>query len=111
MSTLSTHGQAVPVPQAPVGADVHETLDVHRHLSAQGTFDLELVLDDIPYLCRLLVGEIPCLRIKGHFRLSKDLASARTTDSEYVCQSDLDMLIVGYINSNYTRHKKLLPSN
>src|SRR5262249_30673730 len=41
VSALATHGQALAVADAAVGADVHQPLDVHRDLAPQVALDLQ----------------------------------------------------------------------
>src|SRR5262249_15298199 len=56
LRALPVHGQAAAVPQAPIGADVHQALDVHGVLTAQRALHLVLALDERAQLARVLVA-------------------------------------------------------
>src|SRR5262249_23065039 len=47
VGALPPYGQTAPVSDAPVAADVHQPLHVHRDLATQVTLDLDLPLDDV----------------------------------------------------------------
>jgi len=56
---LASYRQTSTVPETTVATDVHETLDVGVHLGAQGTFCLEIGLDQLPDIGYFLI--IPVL--------------------------------------------------
>ena len=105
MSPLTMTGQPVPVPETAVAADIHQPLDIHRSLSPERTLDRVIVLDDLPYPRSLLVGQLLRLRHDGYSGLFEDLEGTRATYTEDIGQRDLDMLAVGYIDSDYSRHR------
>jgi hypothetical protein len=105
MGALPPARQTVPVTETAIGPDIHEALDIDRHFTAQRTLDLELVLYDIPYLDGLILGEIPRLHAERHIGLLKNSPGAGTPYSEDIGQSDLDVLVVGNIDSDYSRHR------
>src|SRR3546814_20892205 len=48
LGALAAHRQALAVPQAAVAAEVHEALDVHRHVAAQVALHHELAFHGHP---------------------------------------------------------------
>jgi hypothetical protein len=105
MCPLPPARQAVTVAKTAVGPDIHEAFDIDRHFATQGPLDLELVIDDVPDLDRLILGQIPRFHTERHVRLLEDLAGTRTSYPEDVGQGDLDVFVVGNIDSDYTRHR------
>jgi hypothetical protein len=105
MGALPMYRQPVPVAQAAVRANIHEAFDIYRHLAAQGTFDLEIILDDIPDPDGLLLGEILRLELEGDLRLLKNFPGTGPSDTEDRGQCNLNVLVVGQIDSDYSRHK------
>ena len=67
---LAANGQAAPVAQAAVRADLGETLDVERDLAAKVAFDpaLQLLRDDIAQLADLRVAQILGAGVGGDAR-------------------------------------------
>src|SRR3546814_9055764 len=47
LGALAAHRQALAVTQTAVAAEVHEALDVHRHVAAQVALDHELAVDGL----------------------------------------------------------------
>src|SRR6056297_3772271 len=45
VGALAAHGQAAAMPQAAVAAEVHQALDVDRHLAAQVALDAHVAVD------------------------------------------------------------------
>jgi hypothetical protein len=54
---LAAHRQAAAVTEAAVAAQVHQALDVHRHLAAQVAFDRQLA-DLVADLLQVAVGQV-----------------------------------------------------
>src|SRR5207237_1144573 len=107
---LPADGQAAPVPQAAVTADVHQTLDVHLRALAQIALDLALAFDDRADAPQLLLVQIAHARIGVHARRFEDRVRARAPDAVNVRQTDLDALVNREIDANHTSHS-LTPKN
>ena len=105
MRPLTVTGQPVPVPETAITADIHQPLDIHRSFRPEGTLDCVITLDDLPYPRCLLIGKFLCLCHQRNPGLRKDLDSTRIAYSEDISQCDLNMLVVGYIDSDYSRHR------
>ena len=58
LRALSADGQAQAVTDASVAADIHQTLDVHLILTAQFTFGLVLLGNDVTDNLLLVVGPV-----------------------------------------------------
>src|SRR5207245_8532167 len=56
---LAPHGQASPVAQTGIAADLHLALDVLGDFPAQVTLDLEVLVDPRPQPSDLFLGQIP----------------------------------------------------
>ena len=68
LRALSADGQAGTVTDASVAADIHQTLDVHLNFTAQLTFGLVLLGDDVTDDLLLVVG--PVLHFLAGFNAS-----------------------------------------
>ena len=69
---------------ATIAADVHQTLDVHLNFTAEFTFSLILVRNDVTDGILLFVG--PILNFLGRFNacLAQDLLCERSSNAENV---------------------------
>src|SRR5260221_2250282 len=108
LRALPVHRQAAAVPQPPVGADVHEALDVHRLLAAERAFDLVLALDERAQLAGVLVRERLRARVRGDARLLEQALRRRRADAEDVGERDLDALFHREIDACDACHGCLL---
>src|SRR5476649_2747455 len=90
--------------RAPIRADVHQSLDVHRDLRAQCAFDAILLLDDLTELVHVGVGEIADAKRRVDSRLFHYLQGGRSSDAEDVGQSDLNLLVAREIDARNTSH-------
>ena len=69
---------------APVAADVHEALDVHRDFSAQGALDAKVLLDRLTQPVHVRVVQIANSLLGVDAGRSEDPAGGRATDAEDV---------------------------
>src|SRR5262249_38700881 len=94
------------VAEPPVGADLHESLDVQRHLAAEVTLDPppELLGDDVAQLPDLGVGELAGTRVGGHLRQRQDALGGGRPDAEDVGERDLDALVTRDVDAGDTSH-------
>src|SRR4051812_10289548 len=86
-----------------VAADVHQSLDVHRGLAAQVTFDGELG-DLVADLFQIGVAQVLHLLGVGDARRFADLAGARAADAEDGRQADLCVLVRRDVDASNTCH-------
>src|SRR5437660_7605570 len=101
---LAAHGQAPPVAQAAVAADVHQPLDVHLGALPEVALDLALTLDDLADAVELRLVQVAHAHVGADLRLLEDGVRARAPDSVDVRQSDLDPLVDRQVNADYTSH-------
>src|SRR5690606_27249218 len=105
---LAAHRQAAPMAQAAIAAEVHQPLDVHRHLAAQIALDGEPA-DLGTNLLHLGVGQVLHLGGTGDAGGRADALGRGAADTVDRGQPDLDVLLVRDIDIGYTRHA-VLPS-
>src|SRR5436309_817415 len=58
MRALTAHRQPTAVPKAAITAEIHQPLDVHRHLAAQIAFHKIIAIDGLADLDHFRLGEI-----------------------------------------------------
>src|SRR5262245_53446722 len=109
VGALAAHGQAAAVAEPPVAADVHEQLDVLRHLAAEVALHLVVALDHLANPYGLALAELVGSGVGRDVRLLADLARTGAPDSEDIGQRNLDALVPGEIDSGDTRHRAPLP--
>jgi hypothetical protein len=92
------------MPQSPVTADIHQTLDACLHLAARRTFHLEILGDDVTDACNFIVIPTADALVEIDFRLLKNGLRRRIADAVYIRQRDNTAFVFGEINSGYTCH-------
>jgi len=97
------------VADAPVGADLGQSLDRLLPVAAQVTLDLEIRVDVVAELRDLFVGEVLDLRVRVEAELGGDLARRGLADSVDVGQPDLEPLLVRKVDSGDTCDGSALP--
>src|SRR5206468_1469800 len=102
--TLTARRQTLAVTQPAVAAQVHQALDVHRHLAAEVTLDLVGVLDDLADLARLVLGEVLGAGGEVDARLGDDVVRGLVADPVDVLQRDHSALVRGKIDAGDTSH-------
>ena len=93
MRPLSAHRQTAPVSQAPIAAEVHQPLDVHRHFASQISLDHVLAVDHLADLQDLLVGQLRHPPGVGDSDLCHDFLGLGGPDSMDVLQRNNDALV------------------
>jgi hypothetical protein len=93
MRALAVHGQVAAVPQAPVGADLHQPLHVHGDVLAEVALDAALAVDDAGDAADLLFGEILHPHVRLDARLGDDARAARVADAVDVGERHLHPLL------------------
>src|SRR5207237_790594 len=99
LGALSTHRQPAAMAQSAVRADVHQALDVHRHLAAQGALDLELALDDAAQPAGVLVAQALHPHRAVHSGLRQDPLRRGAADPVTVGERDVDALLVRQVDA------------
>jgi hypothetical protein len=101
---LPAHWQTAPVSQATVGANVHQTLDVHLHALAQIAFDLALSVNHGANPAQIFLAQIPDLNVAIYLCFIEDRRRTRSADSVNVCKANLCALIGRKIYTCNTSH-------
>src|SRR6266516_6544972 len=81
LGALSPHREVAPMSHAPVGADVHQALDVLAHLAPQVALDLVAAVDDLSEPVDLVLGQVARARVGRDAGGGQDLACSRGTDA------------------------------
>jgi hypothetical protein len=95
--------QTTPVPDSPVRAEIHKSLDVHRSFSAKVALHGEF-RDDVSELRDFRFAQILDLNCRIYFGHLACKAGAIAADTKDMRQSDDDLFINGDVNTGYTSH-------
>src|ERR1700722_3110962 len=104
LGPLAAHGQATPVAEAAIRADVGQSLDVARNLSPQVALDLDPAVDRVAQGLLIGLGEVLDPNVRIAPRLLQYLLGRRQTDAIDVRQRDLDALLARQIDPGDTCH-------
>src|SRR5213594_2813568 len=109
VGALAAHRQSLAVPRPAVRPDVHQSLDVHRHLGPQRALDLVVPLNHLPQACHLGVAQVAHSRVRTDPRLGENLLRVRGSDAEDIRKGVLDFLVARQIHARNTCHSLPLP--
>src|ERR1035437_1449562 len=101
---LTADRKSTTVTGAAVGADIHQSLDVHRDFRAQRPFDAILLLDHLTELVPVGVAQVADPQRCVDPRRFHDFQGGRTSDPEDIGQSDLNLLVLREIDARNTSH-------
>src|ERR1019366_9148935 len=104
MGALPARRQAAAMTDAAVRADVHQALDVHRDLGAQGTFNAIGLLDLLAETVHVRVREILDALVGADPGRRDDAARGLATDAVDVGKADLDLFLPREIDAGYACH-------
>jgi len=105
---LSSYRQALSMSQPTITAYIHEPFDVQGNFRPKTSFYLVLVLDYVPEFTDFFGRKIVRFFVRIDFRLFADLFGRRSSYTEDIGQSHIEML-VGKVNTSNTSHEILLP--
>jgi len=89
--------------QATIATEVHQTLDVHGNFATQIAFN-EHVANPVPERIHFLFRQFVDLDVLGHSCIRTQAPSLATTHTEDVCECHNSMLVVRYIDADYSGH-------
>src|SRR5215467_709480 len=75
MRTLAPHWQATAVPQPPVAAEIHQSLDIHGHFAPQIAFHHIVTIDHFANLQHFLIRQLGHPTLLGNADLRHDFLS------------------------------------
>src|SRR6266487_945204 len=106
---LAPHRQVAPVAHSPVGADLHEALDVHGDVLAKVALHAPLAVDDLGDAAGLLLREVLHPHAAVDPGLGQDLVAPAHPDPVDVGEGDLDPLLAREIDACDACHALPLP--
>src|ERR1043165_4472541 len=107
MCALAAHRQALAVTQAPIAAEVHEALDVHRDFASQITFNEVVAVDGFADLDDLSFGQVVDATRWGDPNLLANFLGLGLPDSMNVAKPNLDPLLGWYVDAGDACHRFL----
>src|SRR5262249_50801962 len=99
VSALATHGQALAVTDATIGADVHQPFHVHRDLATEVTFHLDLALEDLAHAAGLVLGPRLHALVVVDARLREHPHRRRAADPVDIGERHLAALLPGKVDA------------
>src|SRR3954464_8566002 len=109
LRALAADRQATAVAHAAVAAEVHQALDVDRHLAAQVAFDRDAA-DLFADLFQIGVGQVLDLAVERHTGVDADLLRRRAADAVDRGQADLGVLVGRNVDTSNACHGRPLNS-
>src|SRR4051794_37491646 len=104
VGALAANGQAPAVTKTTVCTEIHQPLDVHRDLTAEVAFDLEIALENFTDATRLVVAEVLRANALVPLRLGADRLGGGRADAVDVLERDDNPLLAGKINAGDACH-------
>src|SRR6476646_214727 len=101
--TLAANRQSLAMADPAIAAEVHQSLDAHRHLAAQIAFDGEFA-DVLAQLVHLRIGQILDLRVGCDTRRDANRLRARAADAVDRRKRDLRVLMIRNVYACNTGH-------
>jgi len=91
--SLTAYRKTLSVPETPVTADIHETLNIETDFSSKSTFDFIFGFNNIPDLSQFFLIEVINEPHRINLRFFADCIGGRATDSVDIGQCNIDMLV------------------
>src|SRR5258707_477459 len=107
VGALAAARQAFAVPQAAIAAEIHQLLDVHRHLAPQIAIDGVVAVDQLADAQHLVVGQLVDAPLRRNRHRRADLLRRGAADTVDVGEPDRDPLLTRDVDASYTRHLRL----
>src|SRR3569833_2348966 len=104
MRALAADRKTFALTQAAIAAEVHESLDVHRHFAAQVAFDHVLTVDQFANLQNLRVGQLRHPPFHRQVEAGHDVIGDLLADAMDILQRDNDALAGRKIDARDTSH-------
>src|SRR5215813_6388369 len=92
---------------AAVAADLHQPLDVHRHVLTEVALDATLLLDDPADLPDVVLGKVLHAHVRAHAGFLEDIVRACAPDTEDVREADFHPFGDRQIHARNSRHNSL----
>src|SRR5690606_2348838 len=102
---LPVHGQALPVTQAAIAAEIHEPLDVRLNLAARVALHLHVRFDRVANGLHLGLGELLDALVLRHVREGTEAPRGSEADPVDVREGVEDVLATGKVDSSNACHR------
>ena len=102
---LAADRQALAVAKTTIAGEIHQALDVHRHLAAEVTLDRVVGVDRLTNVQHFLVSQVLDARRVGDAELCRDFLGLGRTDAVDIGQRDNDALVGRDVNTRDTCHE------
>ena len=110
--SLPSGGQAAPMTQATVAANVYKPPYVHIHFATEVAFDHFLAVYYLPDSAQVSLSQVPDAGVSFDASLIYDIERLRRPNSKYAAKRNLNLLIVGNVHTrNYCHVPTLFRSN
>src|SRR6516165_9198648 len=106
MGTLAPHRQPLAVAQPAVAAEIHQALDVHRHLPPQVALDRVFAVDQLADAQDLVIGHLVHAPLDRDADPAADLESLGPSDAVDVGQPDRDPFLIRNVDASDPRHPR-----
>src|SRR3984957_13756201 len=107
MGALTAHRQLLAMAQAPIGAQIHQPLDVDRNFAAKITFDHIVAVDCFADLHDFGIGELGAPPLGWDVHLLDNLFGLLRPDAVDVLKRDDHALVSGNINACNASHSPI----
>ena len=104
VTQLAANGQAAAMTHTAIAADLSQTLDVQRHLTAQVTLHHIALVDGFTKLGFVGLGQILHAGVGVDTSLRQDVLGALSANTVDIGQTDFDSLLTGQVNTSNTCH-------
>ena len=94
---------------AAVAADLHQSLDVERHVAAQIALHVKVFVDVFAQLDLVVLGQVLDTGVRADARGGENLLCGFTADAVDIGQTNFDSLLFRQVNTSYTRHVFVAP--
>src|SRR5690349_6619676 len=90
--------------QTPIAAEIHQPLDVHRHLPPEIALDSEVAVDELADAQHLVVGQFMHPALRRNAELLADPVGRGAADAMDISEPDRDPLLAWNVDASYSRH-------
>ena len=103
---LTPQRHATAMAHAPVGANVHQALDVHRNFTPKVTLDPNFLINDLAQPVDFIVRQVADSRVRADLRPLQQLLAGVQPNAVDIRQPNLNPLFARQVNSGDTCHRR-----
>jgi hypothetical protein len=104
MSTLTADRQPLAMPQPAIATEIHQPLDIHRHLPPEITLHGIIAINQFADTQYLVVGQLVDPPLKRNPHATAYLKGFGAPNTMDVTEPDWDQLLIWDINASDPRH-------